>query len=134
MKEKSGNAYRKKAAICIFAVFALTAVGLLVWGVLLRAELTEVKGENSKLSMQLGELDDEKRRLEIELEESTDLAQIEDYARYVLGMQPPESGQIVPIDTAGEDHGELISDSDDSEPDETTEDWISSLPEYFGLG
>ena len=105
-----------------------------MWGVLLRAELTEVKGENSKLSTQLGELDDEKRRLEIELEESTDLAQIEDYARNVLGMQPPESGQIVPIDTAGEDHGELISDSDDSEPDETTEDWISSLPEYFGLG
>lgn len=133
MDKRKNKSYRRRATLCIVVAFAAAAVAMLVWGLLLRAELTELNGEISKLSTELSELDDEKRRLEIRLEESTDLAAIEDYARNVLGMQQPEPGQIIPIDTDAEDYGEMLSDGTDSS-DEETEDWISSLPEYFGLG
>ena len=56
---------------------------------------------DARTETRIEELTEERARLEIERTESLGLAELEDYATRVLGMQRPACGQIVTIGKLG---------------------------------
>lgn len=129
MSNKSEEKFRSFASKLIISVFVAATVLMLVTGLVMRAELTAKNAEANALKAELSELSSEKRKLMIELETQTDLAEIEDYAKNVLGMQMPSPWQRRIISTNGDNIYEPCSNSNRDE----AEDWISSFTEYFGL-
>ena len=60
-----------------------------------------LESEAARTETRIEELTEERARLEIERTESLGLAELEDYATRVLGMQRPVRGQIVTIGKLG---------------------------------
>lgn len=86
----------------LFAVFGTVTVVILILSLILRAKLTKRQAEFYELKAELHEIESESRRLMIELEERTDLAETEAYARNVLGMQTPYPWQRQSLDDGEE--------------------------------
>lgn len=86
---------------------AAVAAVLVVVSLLGRAELTGLSESCLEIEEYIAELEEENARLLIEHETSYSAARIEEYAREVLGMQSPASGQIIYIESGDADWAEI---------------------------
>ncbi len=90
-------------SVILTAILAIAAACLLIKTLLVRIELTEQNDINVALEAELTQLEEEKRRLQIEYESQIDLSELEEKAENELGMQKPNSSQIKEINTDTQD-------------------------------
>lgn len=112
-KKKSSDKFRLNVSAALTALLAIAAACLLIKTLLVRIELTEQNDINVELEAQLNELEEEKRRLQIEYESQIDLAELEDRAENELGMQKPNGSQTIEIDTDTQDKALIFDETKD---------------------
>lgn len=129
MNKRSDTRFRAITAKALYALLAVATVLTVIFSLIMKAKLTEKQGELQSLAEESARLDDEIRRLKIELETECDYEDIENRARNELGMQEPAQWQKQSISTDKDDGYELYG-NDNADAAEG----ISSLTEYFGFG
>ncbi len=87
------------------------AAALVVFSLLGRARLTELSDACQALDAEIALLEEENTRLLIEHEAAFSIGRIEEYAREVLGMQSPASGQIIYIEGGAADWAEIPAET-----------------------
>lgn len=112
-KKKSSNKFRLNVSAALTALLAIAAACLLIKTLFVRIELTEQNDINVELEAQLNELEEEKRRLQIEYESQIDLGKLEDRAENELGMQKPNGSQTIEIDTDTQDKALIFAETKD---------------------
>ncbi|MBP3484598.1 MAG: cell division protein FtsL [Oscillospiraceae bacterium] len=113
-KKKSSDKFRLNVSAALTALLAIAAACLLIKTLFVRIELTEQNDINVELEAQLNELEEEKRRLQIEYESQIDLAELEDRAENELGMQKPNGSQTIEIDTDTQDKALIFAETKDN--------------------
>ena len=113
-KKKSSDKFRLNVSTALTALLAIAAACLLIKTLFVRIELTEQNDINVELEAQLNELEEEKRRLQIEYESQIDLAELEDRAENELGMQKPNGSQTIEIDTDTQDKALIFAETKDN--------------------
>ena len=113
-KKKSSDKFRLNVSAALTALLAIAAACLLIKTLFVRIELTEQNDINVELEAQLNELEEEKRRLQIEYESQIDLAELEDRAENELGMQKPNGSQTIEIDTDTQDKALIFDETKDN--------------------
>ena len=113
-KKKSSDKFRPNVSAALTALLAIAAACLLIKTLFVRIELTEQNDINVELEAQLNELEEEKRRLQIEYESQIDLAELEDRAENELGMQKPNGSQTIEIDTDTQDKALIFAETKDN--------------------
>ena len=113
-KKKSSDKFRLNVSAALTALLAIAAACLLIKSLFVRIELTEQNDINVELEAQLNELEEEKRRLQIEYESQIDLAELEDRAENELGMQKPNGSQTIEIDTDTQDKALIFDETKDN--------------------
>lgn len=112
-KKKSSDKFRLNVSAALTALLAIAAACLLIKTLFVRIELTEQNDINVELEAQLNELEEEKRRLQIEYESLIDLAELENRAKNELGMQKPNGSQTIEIDTDTQDKALIFAETKD---------------------
>ena len=92
---------RKRSAALFKAVCVVFSVCTLVLCLLWRVRLAQAEENIAALEDALKEAETEARVLTATYDSSISLEELDGYARGVLGMQPPEPGQIVYLDWPG---------------------------------
>ena len=95
------NDMRKRSAALFKAVCVVFSVCTLVLCLLWRVRLAQAEENIAALEDALKEAETEARVLTAKYDSSISLEELDGYARGVLGMQPPEPGQIVYLDWPG---------------------------------
>lgn len=113
-KRKSSYKFRLNVSAALTALLAIAAACLLIRTLFVRIELTEQNDINVELEAQLNELEEEKRRLQIEYESQIDLAELEEKAENELGMQKPNGSQTIEIDTDTQDKALIFAETMDN--------------------
>lgn len=103
MPKGKRTAFRRRVGAVLAVLCALMAALLLCAGILLRAELTAQNDRLNELRAELSEAREESTRLRIEYESLFDLAELEEYAKNVLGMKKPDSEQIIKTEISAGD-------------------------------
>ena len=113
-KKISPDKFRKNVSAALTAFLAIAAACLLIRTLFVRIELTEQNDNNVELQAQLNELEEEKRRLQIEYESQIDLGELEERAENELGMQKPSGSQTIEIDTDTQDKALIFAETKDN--------------------
>ena len=113
-KKKSSDKFRLNVSAALTALLAIAAACLLIKTLFVRIELTQQNDINVELEAQLNELEEEKRRLQIEYESQIDLAELEEKAENELGMQKPNGSQTIEIDTDTQDKALIFAETKDN--------------------
>jgi len=106
-------------------LFAAVVVAILCMGIYTRSEITEVKAEIENAKTEIAVLDSEKTRLEMEIEASLSVQNIEADAA-AMGMQKQEKAQTSYIVLSDEDSAEVLADEEE-------EGFVESLKAMFGI-
>ena len=107
------------------------AAFLLVTGITAQVRLLGVSGDSVELMSRLDALEEAQDKLRIRYESAFNLAEIEEYATTVLGMQKPTADQISYIDTSAPDKAVVLSDGESDGFVDRTADFLSGLGAYF---
>lgn len=121
-----GTKSARKVRILLISLGIFAAV-ILVASLLVQVKLTEAADENAKLRQNLDEITEENTRLTARFENSIDLAELEEYAKTVLGMQMPGSERIIQIDVPVQDKAVILSNTVKTDADKL----VGSIMEYF---
>ena len=121
-----GTKSARKVRILLIS-FGIFAAVILVASLLVQIKLTEAADENAKLRQKLDEITEENTRLTARFESSIDIAELEQYAKTVLGMQMPGSERIIQIDVPVQDKAVILSDTVKTDADKL----VGSIMEYF---
>ena len=113
-KKVSSDKFRLNVSAALTALLAIAAACLLIKTLFVRIELTEQNDINVELEAQLNELEEEKRRLQIEYESQIDLAELEERAENELGMQKPSGSLTIEIDTDTQDKALIFAETKDN--------------------
>ena len=113
-KKVSSDKFRLNVSAALTALLAIAAACLLIKTLFVRIELTEQNDINVELEAQLNELEEEKRRLQIEYESQIDLAELEERAENELGMQKPNGSQTIEIDTDTQDKALIFAETEEN--------------------
>lgn len=125
---------RKGQGISVFTVlgFAVAAV-LLVMVLLAQIQMTAISDSAAGLENRILELQGEHNKLLAAYETTFALAEVEDYAVNVLGMQKPRAEQIVYLDGLGTaDRAVILQPQEQSMFSLGLESIVDSLWSYFG--
>ena len=121
---RTKSARKEKILLISFGIFAAV---ILVASLLVQVKLTEAADENAKLRQNLDEITEENTRLTARFENSIDLAELEEYAKTVLGMQMPGSERIIQINVPVQDKAVILSNTVKTDADKL----VGSIMEYF---
>lgn len=88
-------------------------IAVLCAGLYTRGQITEVNDEIDKVKNEIETLENDRIRLEMELEAAVSFETLAEDAK-ALGMQPKERTQTVYITMTGEDNAEILSEDDSS--------------------
>ena len=125
-------AAQRTPLVSVFAVFGTVFVGILmVIVVLAQIRYSEIADETARLNAQLGELQEQERRLGIMFENAIDMTEVERYARDTLGMSKPDADQVIVIRSRLVDTAEIIDNSGETGTSGGLGSFISSLLDYF---
>jgi len=106
---------RKAPGVSLLArLGSLFITTLMIFVVLAQISYNEAAAETVRLNSQLVELTDKHRRLEIAFESVIDMKEVERYARDVLGMSKPDSGQVTVIPSVPRDRAEVLVSAEES--------------------
>lgn len=113
-EEQTRRAVRTKQSVspAVLLGCALAAV-MVVLFLMARIQLTEVTDVSAQLESRLTELESEQSRLRIEYESAFNLAEIEEYATTVLGMQKPREEQTYYLDSSVPDKATVIKEENE---------------------
>ena len=106
-------------------LFAAVVVAILCMGIYTRSEITEVQAEIENAKTEIAVLDSEKTRLEMEIEASLSVQNIEADAA-AMGMQKQEKAQTSYIVLSDEDSAEVLTDEEE-------EGFVESLKAMLGI-
>jgi len=128
---RAADAVKSLPHLSLFAIVGAFAVGaIMILVVLAQISYNEAATEAVRLNSQLIMLEEQQRALMIEFESVMDMKEVERYARDVLGMSRPETGQLAVFANTAVDRAEVLSS-----PEKTTlrdfGSFISSLLDYF---
>ena len=121
---RTKSARKEKIFLISFGIFAAV---ILVASLLVQSKLTKAADENAKLRQSLDEITEENTRLTARYESSIDLAELEEYAETVLGMQMPGSERIIQINVPVQDKAVILRDTVKTDADKL----VGSIMEYF---
>jgi cell division protein FtsL len=131
--KKAAAAAKNVPTVSLFAVFGtILAAALMVFVVLAQISYNEVTSETVRLNTQLRSLTEQQRRLEITFESVVDMKMVEQYARDVLGMSPPEADQVAIMMSISLDKAEIVRGVEEESRLRGLGSFLSSLLEYFG--
>lgn len=132
VRTRARTAPRAKQGIAPVSILgAAAAAFLLVTAINAQAALFAISGDSVKLEQTLSELETEQTRLRIAYESIFNLAEVEEYAVYTLGMQKPAADQIHYIDTAAPDKAVVIDAVAGDGFVDRASDFISDIGSYF---
>jgi cell division protein FtsL len=118
--------------ISLFAVVgAVFAAALMVFVVLAQISFREIAAETAGLNRELAALSEQEKRLGIEFESVIKMKEVEQYARDVLGMAPPDADQSVIIQIMPQERAEILRGGEEEGRLRGLGSFISSLLEYF---
>ena len=122
-----------RPAFAPFAVIGYALAGvLLIFMLTSYIQLTAISDETVAIEAELKELKLQKDKLLISYESSFNLAEIEEYAIFELGMQKPRSDQVFYVDKFSPDMAVVLSGETETDGFwERFSDLTSSLGEYF---
>lgn len=103
MPKGKRKVFRRRVGAVLAVICAAMAALLLCAGILLRAELTAQNDRLNELRAELSEARETNIRLRIEYESLFDLAELEEYAKNILGMKSPDSKQIIKTEISAGD-------------------------------
>lgn len=100
--KKGERTYPPKLSRLLALVGGSMSAVLLCCSLMAQAQLNEISNRTVELQGRMTDLRSRQARLEIELAQLCELAQLEDYAIDVLGMQKPGADQIIYSDSSDE--------------------------------
>ena len=109
----------------------LAAGYLLVAAMSAQARMLDISAKSARVQQRIEELEAEQARLRIAREGALNLAEIEAYATGVLGMHPPDEGQIEYIEPAFPDRAELPARAQRDGFVDRASDFLFRLWEYL---
>ena len=125
---------KKVPGISFFAVAGTLIVSfLMVLVVLAQINYNEAASESARTDMQLRELAEKQRTLELAFERSIDIKEVERFAKDELGMSRPDAAQIILISTEPRDSATAINTEDERGVRGFAE-FVKSLTDYFKRG
>lgn len=107
------------------------AAFLAVVAILAQAQMVGISSQSVKLQSQLAELEEQQSKLRIAYESAFNMAEIEDYATHILGMQKPRADQIFYIDTSSPDKAVVVAQGGNDGFVDRVSDYLSGALEYF---
>lgn len=108
VKRKRRKSIRGLIAVCLIVAMSAASAGLMIKGLFVRIELAEQSDKIAAAKQELSQIKEENRRLRIEYETKTELDEIEDYAKNILGMQRGGESRTEKIDTETQDKAIVI--------------------------
>ena len=128
----AGQSAQSAQGVSMFAILGSIVVGILmIFAVLAQVSYNEVANETVRLKAQISSLEEEARKLEIVFESVVDMKDVEVYARDVLGMSKPDSGQVAVIHSAQRDTAEIVGSHARDNTLRGFGSFLSSLAEYL---
>ena len=132
VRTRARHALHTRQSIAPLSIIgAVAAAFLCVTAITAQVQLVSVSGDSVALESQLNELEETQARLRIAYERSFNLAEVEEYATTVLGMQEPGADQVTYIDTSLPDRAVVVSDGSDDGFVDRTADLLSGFGAYF---
>ena len=117
--------------ISVFAVLGTLFVSvLMIFVVLAQVNHNETAGEAARLNVQLIELAERHRALELAFESAIDIKEVERFARDELGMSRPNAEQVIVISTTPRDTAMVVDNGEDRTA-EGFGTFLRSLIDYF---
>ena len=114
------------------SIIGVAAAALLVViAILAQAQIVGISSKSVELQQQLDELEEQQSKLRIEYESAFNMAEIEDYAIHVLGMQRPRADQIFYIDTSSPDKAVVVASGSNDGFVDRVSDYLSGVASYF---
>ena len=130
-KIKAAAEAKTVPGISVFAVLGSLFVSvLMVFVVLAQINFNETASETVRLSVQINELADRHRALELAFESVIDIKEVERFARDELGMSRPDASQIVIISSSPRDTAVVVNDGQ-NRGIQGFGAFLKSLTEYF---
>ena len=130
-KTKAVEAVKTAPGISVFAALGTMFVAvLMVFVVLAQINYNETAGETARLNIQLSELSERHRVLELAFERAIDINEIERFARDELGMSRPDAGQVIVISTQARDSA-FVVESEEERGVQGFGTFLRSLIDYF---
>ena len=109
----------------------LAAAFLVVVAILAQAQIVGISSVSVALEQELAQLEEQQAKLRIAYESAFNMAEIEDYAIHMLGMQKPRADQIFYIDTSSPDKAVVIANGESAGFVDRVSDYLSGIAEYF---
>lgn len=128
-RPKSLARVKKKIRFLTTAVFAFALAFAMIYG---KVELSRLTNQQSELTAQLAQLEENNLSLESELEAKTSLVKVEDYAENVLGLTKLDKAQIEYIELENENVIEVIEKKDEN-VFVSIKKWFKNVLEYIGI-
>ncbi len=109
----------------------LAAAFLVVIAILAQAQIVGISSRSVELQNQLTALEEQQSKLRIAYESAFNMAEIEEYAIHVLGMQRPRADQIFYIDTSSPDKAVVVAAGNNDGFVDRVSDYLSGVASYF---
>ena len=106
--EAAPRIYMRLSPVAFFSFVCAAALLLLI--VFSCMQLSVLGIENSRLAKELGALREEEKTLANAETGAVNLSELENYARYELGMVKPDKDHVVYVNLSGKDHGVAYHD------------------------
>jgi len=125
---------KRVPGISFFAAAGTLIVSfLMVLVVLAQINYNEAASESARTDMQLRELAEKQRILELSFERSIDIKEVERFAKDELGMSRPDAAQIILISAEPRDSATAINTEEERGAQGFVE-FLKSLTDYFKRG
>ncbi len=109
--EKAKKDQEKRTAIKRF-FFSAVAAGMMMMLIICNSTLNELTAENGKLKNELSDAESENTRITLEIEQGTNLTDVENYAKNNLGMSKLDRSQTQYITLDENDKVVVMDDKD----------------------
>ena len=129
---RARHAVHTRQSIAPMSIFGMiVAAFLVVVAILAQAQIVGISSKSVELQQQLSQLEEQQSKLRIEYESAFNMAEIEDYAIHVLGMQRPRADQIFYIDTSSPDKAVVVASGNNDGFVDRVSDYLSGVVSYF---
>lgn len=132
--QHKANANKKSPIFPLIEILvpAIVAVVVLAGVISNQIDMSRLTAEQSKMSAQLSQLQDECTNLEAQLAARTSVTAVEDYAENTLGLTKLDKSQVefveVPVDSVSE-----VVKKEEKGFFASIKDWFESVKEYLGI-
>ena len=132
VRTRARHAVHTRQSIAPMSIVGMLAAAfLVVIAILAQAQIVGISAKSVELQNQLSELEEKQSKLRIAYESAFNMAEIEEYAIHVLGMQRPRADQIFYIDTSSPDKAVVVAAGNNDGFVDRVSDYLSGVASYF---